>query len=214
MAAPTRTHDNRRVRDAVLSGLVTGWAIAIPIGAVGAFLVTLTARTSWRVGAAAALGIATVDGAYAALAVVAGATLATLLAPVATGLRVASAVVLLVIAALTLAHALRGNGEVREAAPMRPGAAYALFLGITAVNPTTVVYFAAIVLGNQDLVSTAAEGTAFVLAAFVASASWQLALAAGGALLGRAVTGPRGRRTTGVVSAAVIAALAVHTMTS
>ena len=41
-----------------------------------------------------------------------------------------------------------------------------------------------------------------MLAAFVASASWQLALAAGGALLGRAVTGPRGRRVTGVVSAA------------
>ena len=53
-----------------------------------------------------------------------------------------------------------------------------------------------------------------MLAAFVASASWQLALAGGGALLGRAVTGPRGQRVTGVVSALVIAALAVHTMTS
>ena len=202
------------MRDAVLSGLVTGWAIAIPIGAVGAFLVTLTARTSWRVGAAAALGIATVDGAYAALAVVAGATLAVLLAPVATALRIASGVVLLVIAALTLAHALRGTLAVRDAAPMRPAAAYALFVGITAVNPTTVVYFAAIVLGNQDLVATAAESVAFVLAAFVASASWQLALAGGGALLGRTVTGPRGQRVTGVVSALVIAALAVHTMTT
>lgn len=202
------------MRDAVLSGLVTGWAIAIPIGAVGAFLVTLTARTSWRVGAAAALGIATVDGAYAALAVVAGATLAVLLAPVATALRIASGVVLLVIAALTLAHALRGTRAVRDAAPMRPAAAYALFVGITAVNPTTVVYFAAIVLGNQDLVATAAEGVAFVLAAFVASASWQLALAGGGALLGRTVTGQRGQRITGVVSALVIAVLAVHTMTT
>ncbi len=202
------------MRDAVLSGLVTGWAIAIPIGAVGAFLVTLTARTSWRVGAAAALGIATVDGAYAALAVVAGAALAALLAPVATALRIASGVVLLVIAALTLAHALRGTRAVRDAAPMQPAAAYALFVGITAVNPTTVVYFAAIVLGNQDLVATAAEGVAFVLAAFVASASWQLALAGGGALLGRTVTGPRGQRVTGVVSALVIAALAVHTMTT
>jgi arginine exporter protein ArgO len=122
--------------------------------------------------------------------------------------------VLLVIAGLTLAHALSGNEAAREAAPMRPAAAYALFLGITAVNPTTVVYFTAIVLGNQDLVSSAAEGTAFVLAAFVASAGWQLALAGGGALLGRAITGPRGRRITGVVSALVIAALAVHTMTS
>ena len=70
--------------EVVVSGLVTGWAIAIPIGAVGAFLVTLTSRTSYRVGAAGALGIATVDGVYAALAVVAGASLSAVLDPVAT----------------------------------------------------------------------------------------------------------------------------------
>ena len=46
------------------------------------------------------------------------------------------------------------------------------------------------------------RGRVFVLAAFVASAAWQLALATGGAALGRVVTGPRGRRITGVVSAA------------
>lgn len=61
--------------EVVLSGLVTGWAIAIPIGAVGAYLVTLTARSSLRVGASAALGIATVDGVYAAAAVVGGSAL-------------------------------------------------------------------------------------------------------------------------------------------
>ena len=95
---------------------------------------------------------------------------------------------------------------------MRPLAAFVLFFGITAVNPTTVVYFAAIVLGNQRLVSTAAEGAAFVAAAFVASASWQLTLACGGAVLGRLVTGHRGRLVAGLVSAAVIGVLAVHTM--
>ena len=198
--------------EVIVKGLVTGLAIAVPIGAVGAFLVTLTARTSWRVGAAAALGIASVDGAYAVLAVVAGAALSSLIAPVADQLRIASAIVLLVIAALTLLHALRGAEPRREAAPMRPLAAYFLFVAITAVNPATVVYFAAIVLGNQDLVATAAEGAVFVAAAFVASAAWQLTLASGGAALGRFVTGPRGRRVTGVVSAVVIAGLALHTM--
>ncbi len=198
--------------EVVLSGLVTGWAIAIPIGAVGAFLVTLTARTSLRVGSAAALGIATVDGAYAAAAVVGGAALATLLDPVADGLRVASGLVLLVIAALTAAHAVRTNGAAREVAPIGAARAFALFVAVTAVNPTTVVYFAAVVLGNQQLVATAVEGVVFVLAAFLASASWQLALAAGGAALGRVATGPRGRLVTGLVSAVVIAALAVRTM--
>lgn len=217
MVAGRPDRDNRPVLEVAVSGLVTGWAIAVPIGAVGAFLVTLTARTSWRVGSAAALGIATVDGAYAALAVVAGAAVAAALAPVATALQVASGVVLLVIAGLTLVHALRPRAEPDPATPaeqrrMHPGAAYLLFVGITAVNPTTVVYFAAIVLGNQHLVSTATEGVVFVVAAFAASASWQLLLAGGGAALGHAVTGPRGRRVTGVVSAMVIAALAVPTM--
>lgn len=200
--------------EVVVSGLVTGWAIAIPIGAVGAFLVTLTARTSLRVGAAAGMGIATVDGVYATAAVVGGAALAGLIEPVATPLRIASGVVLFAIAVLTAAHAVATNGRVREASPMRPGQAYLLFIAITAANPATVVYFAAIVLGNQNLVSSATEGVVFVAAAFLASAVWQVALAGGGAALGRAISGPRGRLVSGLVSAVVIAGLAVRTVTS
>ena len=79
----------------VLAGLVTGWAIAIPIGAVGALLVALTARTSVRTGSAAAMGVATVDGGYAALAVVGGAAIAARVGPYADWLQVASALVLL-----------------------------------------------------------------------------------------------------------------------
>ena len=198
--------------DVIASGLVTGWAIAVPIGAVGAFLVALTARTSWRVGSAAALGVATVDGVYAALAVVGGAALAGVLEPVAGQLRVTSAVVLLAIAVLTAMHAWATAGTQRQVRPIGAGRAYLLFLGITAVNPTTVVYFAAVVLGNRELVSTAAEGAVFVVAAFAASASWQLVLAAGGAALGALATGHRGRLVTGLVSAAVIAGLASWTL--
>ena len=196
----------------VLSGLVTGWAIAIPIGAVGAFLVTLSARTSFRVGAAGALGVATIDGVYATLAVVAGAAIAALLEPISAALTIASGLVLLAIAVLTAVHAIGTAGTVREVRPMSPRTAFALFLGITAVNPTTVVYFSAVVLGNQQLVSTAVEGVVFVLAAFLASASWQLLLAGGGAALGRVATGHRAHLVTGLVSAVVIAGLAVHTM--
>ena len=200
------------VLEVVLSGLVTGWAIAIPIGAVGAFLVTLTARTSLRVGAAAASGIAVVDGMYAALAVTAGTALANVLAPATDELRIASAAVLLGIAVLTAAHALTTSGTGREAAPMRPARAFVLFVAITAVNPMTVVYFAAVVLGNEQLVASAPEAVVFVLAAFLASASWQLALAGGGAALGSVVTGPAGRLVPGLVSALVIAGLAVRTV--
>jgi arginine exporter protein ArgO len=87
-----------------------------------------------------------------------------------------------------------------------------VFVGITAVNPTTVVYFAAVVLGNSHLVDGSVQGLVFVTAAFVASASWQLGLAVAGTGLGRSVTGPRGRLVTGLVSALVVAGLAVRTI--
>jgi arginine exporter protein ArgO len=53
------------------------------------------------------------------------------------------------------------------------------------------------------------EAVLFVTGVVAASASWQLLLAGGGSLVGRALTGPRGRLATALVSSAVIAALAV-----
>jgi arginine exporter protein ArgO len=204
------------VLEVVLAGLVTGWAIAIPIGAVGALLVALTARTSLRIGSAAALGVAAVDGGYAAVAVVGGAAIAARLEPYAGRLQIASALVLLGIAALTVWLARRSSGR-SAAAPasareLSAWQAFMAFLALTAVNPTTVVYFAAVVLGNPDLAEGWDEGVVFVLAAFLASASWQLTLAFLGSVLGRSVTSRRGRLVTGWVSGLVIAALAVRTL--
>jgi arginine exporter protein ArgO len=73
-----------------------------------------------------------------------------------------------------------------------------------------VIYFSALVLGAQAGGGRpAADSAVFVLAAFAASASWQLLLAASGTALGRVLTGPRGRLVTALVSSAVIAVLAV-----
>lgn len=197
--------------DVLLSGLVIGYAIAVPVGAVAALIITLSSRTSWAVGASAGLGVATVDGVYAAVAVIAGQQVARALEPIEAGLQVVSVVALLVIAALTLLHAVRPGGtRVQDGRSWTPLRAWLVFVGITAVNPATVVYFAAIVLGGTVDIEGPAEGTVFVLAAFLASASWQVFVASIGTGLGRWIAGPRGRRTTGVVAAVVIALLAVR----
>jgi arginine exporter protein ArgO len=93
-----------------------------------------------------------------------------------------------------------------------PGRAYATVFAITLVNPATVVYFAALVGGSTTAFATGSEALAFVLAAGIASASWQLLLAGAGAGLGRVLTGPAARRWTAVVGAAVVLALAVWTL--
>ncbi|WP_327319891.1 LysE family transporter [Streptomyces sp. NBC_01235] len=204
---------------ALVAGLVAGYGIAVPVGAVATYLVSLTARTSLRTGVCAALGVATADGIYALVATVGGAAVAAVLRPVLTPLRWASALVLLALAARGAVTAVRQYRTPRlntrsAPPPPSPARAYLSLLGITLLNPTTVVYFTALVLGTgaTDSVRPLEQGV-FVTAAFVASASWQLLLAGGGALLGRVLTGHRGRLVTALVSSGVMTAPAVQMMT-
>jgi len=201
------------VTESLVAGLLAGWGIAIPVGAVATYLVTLTARTSPAVGGAGALGVATADGLYALLAVVGGAALTGLIAGIAGPLRWASAVVLVAVAAGIAWSAIRDHRAGRPGPPagdrsMTPTRAYGTLLGITLLNPATVIYFSALVVGSKATgAPTAGQGAVFVLGAFVASASWQLLLVAGGTVLGRALTGRRGRLITGLVSSVLILGL-------
>ncbi|MEW2594536.1 LysE family transporter [Micromonospora aurantiaca] len=223
---------------AFLAGLVAGYGVAIPVGAIAILILGLSARTSFRVGAAAALGVATADGLYAAVAVLGGAAVASGLAPVAGPLRLVAAGVLLALACLTARRALRPSaptpepsveggparegGSARGGRPHRKAAArggldtpvraFAAVLALTVLNPATVVYFVALVLGRGDVLGSGPPAAAaFTLGVFLASASWQVLIAGGGSLIGRALTGPRGRRVTALLSSVIIAALAVAT---
>ena len=204
------------MRAALAAGLLAGYGIAMPVGAVGAYLVALTARTSFRTGAFAALGVATADVVYALVAVCGGAAPAPALRPVTQPLRWGSAVVLIALAAYGTVTAVRRYRDRRADAPAdRPASgavrAYLGMWGMTMMNPLTIVYFTALVLGRQAAATPGRiDQVAFVAAVFVASASWQLVLAGGGAFLGRVLTGSRGRLVTGLASSVLIAVLAAH----
>lgn len=205
---------------AIAAGLLAGYGIAIPVGAVGTYLVALTARTTLRVGAAAALGVATVDGGYALAATLGGGALIRVLAPLADALRWTATGVLIAVAAWTTVGAVRRYRASPVSSSRRPARVpaslvrtYAALVAMTLLNPATIVYFVAVVLGGQTSATDSwADRSAFVIAAFIASATWQLLLVTGGALLGRALTGRRGQAATALVSSAVIIALAVRTV--
>jgi arginine exporter protein ArgO len=200
----------------VAAGLAAGYGIAMPVGAVGAYLVALTARTSLRTGVFAALGVATADLVYALIAVCGGAALANVLHPVALPLRRGSAVVLIALAvygAVAAIRRYRGRRDGAQAGPAVSGVAraYLGMWGMTMMNPLTVVYFTALVLGRQAAATPGgADQAVFVVAVFAASASWQLTLAGGGAFLGRVLAGSRGRLVTALASSIVIGVLAVR----
>ncbi|MET0233736.1 MAG: LysE family transporter [Kibdelosporangium sp.] len=198
---------------AFVAGVVAGYGVAIPVGAIGALLISLTARTSLRIGAAAALGVATADGLYALAAVLGGAALARLIEPFATQMRWAAAIVLVVLAIRTTVAAFR-QGKAGPENPATARSAYFGLLGLTILNPATIVYFGALVVGMRaGTVPDLMSGIVFVVGAGLASASWQLLLAAGGSLVGRVLAGPRGRLGTALVASGVIIFLAIGLVT-
>jgi arginine exporter protein ArgO len=201
------------VVDALISGLVAGYGVAIPVGAIGILILGLSARTSLPIGSGAALGVATADGLYAIVAVVGGAAIASVIAPIQTPLRIIAGIVLIVIAIRIGVTAWQHHRDPARSSAIfpSPGRAFTGVLGLTLLNPATVIYFAALVLGRHPT-SSIGYGVVFVAAVFVASASWQLFLAIGGSALGRYLGGPRGRMATAVVSAVLILALAIHTL--
>jgi arginine exporter protein ArgO len=87
------------------------------------------------------------------------------------------------------------------------GRTYAVFLGITLLNPLTVTYFAALILGLTATGAGLPEKAAFVAGAFVASLSWQLLLALVGAFLHRRLP-PRLRSAVILLGNAIILAFA------
>ena len=99
-----------------------------------------------------------------------------------------------------------GRDGTAAAAPAR---AYLGFLGLTLLNPMTIVYFEALVLGWRGRLDPLGAAV-FVTGAFVASASWQLLLAGGGSLVGRVLTDRRGRLATALTASAVIVVLTVR----
>ena len=219
---------------ALLAGLLAGWAVAVPLGPVGAYLVALSVSRPWRTGAAAALGVATTDGLYALVVAAGGGALADRAARVQGPVRVVAGTVLAVLAvqvgwrALQLgrsqAGALGTPGTAGTAGAGEPGAgaggagprpalrAYLLLVGLTAVNPTTVVAFAALVASSPAVGSSASTVALFAVGATTASAAWQLLLVTGAGLLGRRLVGRRGRTWTALTSSALLLALSVRTL--
>jgi threonine/homoserine/homoserine lactone efflux protein len=110
---------------ALVAGVIAGYGVAVPVGAVGVLIAGLSARVSLRVGAAAGMGAATADGLYATAAVLGGAALAETIAPWSAPLRWIAAAVLVALAVHTVRSALAARGTTAaDSRGTRPLTAY------------------------------------------------------------------------------------------
>jgi len=172
-----------------LAGLVAGYTIAIPVGAIAILIIDTGLRGGFKPGFAAGAGAASADFTYAALAALAGAALAPLVRPFEIPLRAMSGVVLMALGGWGLwrLRSARKQVDTNQPAPIAGvWQTYIKFLGLTLINPMTVIYFAALILGGgTNALATPGGRALFVLGAGLSSLSWQSLLAAIGALAHR-----------------------------
>ncbi len=167
----------------LVEGLIAGYGIAIPVGAIAILIVDMGMQCGFRIGFMAGAGAASADLLYVTVAATAGTTLVTILMPVAFGLQSISALLLFGLGGYGLYRGLRGASHAPKSARLcGPLRMYGQFLGLTIINPLTVVYFTALILGRGDAASwTILDHLAFVVGAGLASLSWQTLLAGLGA---------------------------------
>ncbi|MEU3905210.1 hypothetical protein OHU17_24465 [Streptomyces goshikiensis] len=196
-----------------LSGAAAGLGVAMPMGAMSVLLLQEAIRER-RAAVAAAAGVAAVDLGYAALATALGPWVAAHVTPAEAWIRLAASAILLTIAT-------RGLLPTRPAPPPTPanagpdagagagaGRVFVRYVGLTAVNPTTALYFAALTTAQGAALRAGAAGAAFVTGVALASLLWQQALVALGALAGSRIS-PAARAWTFRLGYGLVAAYAL-----
>ncbi|MGD0688798.1 MAG: LysE family transporter [Candidatus Bathyarchaeia archaeon] len=165
--------------DAFLSGVFAGYGIAIPVGPIAILILELGLRRGFRVALSAGAGAASADLIYATVAALAGTLLVSFLAPFAPILRVGSAIGLIALGAWLLYHGRNRSGRTRKPRLRTTNCpqTYGMVLGLTLLNPVTVTYFTALILGMQGFSSSSVNAILFISGAFIASFSWQSFLA-------------------------------------
>jgi arginine exporter protein ArgO len=201
---------------ALLAGLLAGFGIAIPLGAIGVLIVHEGLTRGWHSAAAAASGTALVDLCYAGLALAAGSAVARRLHGNERAIELTGAVILVAVVArgmLALRRtALPVTTDAVVTAPLAQAAplhTLRRFVALTAINPLTAVYFVVLTTALGDTVHGGLAAVAFAVGVFVSSWSWQLMLAAVGTLAGTRL--PDWARTaTSLAGYLVVLGYAVH----
>ena len=201
------THD---VLALAAAGFAAGLAIAMPLGAIAVLILRESMVRGLWFGLAAGAGCATVDLLYCGLAVALGATIAHAVEPWLPALAAVSGLVIVGIGTWQLRSALNAHAA-SQTSPIVAGSrlrVYGRFVGLTALNPATIVYFLALSAVVTTITTSAAGPLEFVGATFIASLLWQSTLAVIGAVIGATVT-ERTTRVLGIVASCAIIALGI-----
>ncbi|KXP08138.1 hypothetical protein AXK57_16830 [Tsukamurella pulmonis] len=194
------------------AGIVAGLGAVLPLGAIGVMLLHEGASRGWRRAVPAAAGVGTADLLFAVLALAAGSVLSPLVSQWGRWPAAVGGVLLLVVAALMVRKAFRPAPAEADGAEPVGGASgwarFALFFGLTAVNPFPLLYFGAIAVGLGDGLHRPPVATVFAVGVGIASLGWNLVLVGLGAVL-RSRSTARMQRMVTAIGGGIVAVFAV-----
>jgi threonine/homoserine/homoserine lactone efflux protein len=202
------------VSSVVLRGFALGFAIAASPGPIFFLCLRRTLLRGRLNGLVSGLGVATADGAYAALAAFGVGAVTSVLVGDRRWLALGGGIALVVLGLRTVV----GRPAPAEAAPSTSGSglgwAYVSTLGLTITNPATIVSFAALVATlGIGLSGGYLRPSLLVLGVFLGSATWWCVLAGLVASLRTRVT-PKVVRSVSALSGLAIAGLGVMAILS
>ena len=197
----------------LLRGAVLGFAIAAPVGPIGALCIHRSLAGGRAAGFASGLGAATADAVYGALAAFGLTVVTAFLVDQQTWLRLLGGAFLCYLGVRTLlARPAEEAADVRKKGGLI--AAYASTFFLTLTNPMTILSFAAVFAGTGAGAGEDRDSMPFlVLGVFAGSALWWLLLSVGAGLF-RGKVGSRGMRAVNLVSGVLILAFGVAALPS
>ena len=162
-------------------GVIAGLGVAMLVGPIALLIVDVGLRCGFQSGFMAGAGVASADFFYAGVAALTGEALMLALSPYKDMPGLISALLLFGIGGFGLWR-VRKTSTADGAKPILIEGklrVYAQFLGLTLINPLTIVYFSALIISREvGHAITFGERAAFVVGAGLASLSWQTLLAA------------------------------------
>jgi threonine/homoserine/homoserine lactone efflux protein len=169
-------------------GLVIGFAIAAPVGAIGLLCIRRTLASGRLAGFVSGLGAATADALYGAIAALGLTAISSTLVAHQDAVRLVGGGFLCY---LGVRSALATpTVETSSASPRGLLAAYGSTLALTLTNPTTILSFAAVFagLGLGTSAGDRQSAALMVLGVFLGSACWWLILSGAVGLFRRSMT--------------------------
>ena len=162
----------------LLKGIAIGFAIAAPVGPIGALCIRRTLADGRLVGLASGLGAATADGIYGAMAAFGLTAVSAFLVGQRLWLGLTGGIILLFLGIRTFVA--RPAGAARPASPSGFLKAYGSTFVLTLSNPVTILAFAAIFAGlGVTAGGDHGQAALLVLGVFLGSAAWWVILSAG-----------------------------------